>query len=112
MEGSRWSMATGSRSCISLEAADMDGSVPTEDTWSVAGRTFRSRLITGTGKYKDYAQNAAAAAAAGVEMVTVAVRRVNISDPNQRMLVDFIDPKKYVYLPHTAGCYTADDAQI
>ncbi len=76
----------------------------------IAGRKFTSRLITGTGKYKDYAQNAAAAEAAGVEMVTVAVRRVNISDPKQPMLVDFLDPKKYVYLPNTAGCYTADDA--
>ncbi len=76
----------------------------------IAGRTFTSRLIIGTGKYKDYAQNAAAAVAAEVEMVTVAVRRVNLSDPKQPMLVDFLDPKKYVYLPNTAGCFTADDA--
>jgi thiazole synthase len=70
------------------------------DTWSVAGRTFTSRLIIGTGKYKDYAQNAAAAQAAGAEIVTVAVRRVT----------DFVDPKRYTYLPNTAGCFTADDA--
>ncbi len=76
----------------------------------VAGRRFNSRLIIGTGKYKDYAQNAAAAEAAGCEIVTVAVRRVNLSDPRQPMLVDFLDPKKYVYLPNTAGCFTADDA--
>ncbi|MFZ5914082.1 MAG: sulfur carrier protein ThiS [Pseudomonadota bacterium] len=76
----------------------------------VAGRKFSSRLIIGTGKYKDYAQNAAAAEAAGVEMVTVAVRRVNLSDPGQPMLVDYISPKKYTYLPNTAGCFTADDA--
>ncbi|MET0294151.1 MAG: thiazole synthase, partial [Phenylobacterium sp.] len=57
----------------------MDGAVQTEDTWTVAGRTFRSRLIVGTGKYKDYAQNAAAAEAAGAEIVTVALRRVNLS---------------------------------
>ena len=77
---------------------------------TVAGRRFSSRLIIGTGKYKDYAQNAAAAEAAGVEMVTVAVRRVNLSDPGQPMLVDYISPEKYTYLPNTAGCFTADDA--
>ncbi len=81
-----------------------------EDTWTVAGRTFRSRLIVGTGKYKSFEQNAAAVAAAGAEIVTVAVRRVNISDPKAPMLTDFIDPKKITYLPNTAGCFTADDA--
>lgn len=80
------------------------------DTWSVAGRTFRSRLIVGTGKYKDFAQNAAALEASGAEIVTVAVRRVNVSDPNAPMLTDFIDPKKVTYLPNTAGCFTADEA--
>ncbi|MDB5700499.1 MAG: thiazole synthase [Sphingomonadales bacterium] len=80
------------------------------DNWTVAGRTFKSRLIIGTGKYKDYAQNAAAVAASGAEIVTVAVRRVNISDRNAPMLTDFIDPKKITYLPNTAGCFTADDA--
>ena len=80
------------------------------DTWTVAGRTFRSRLIVGTGKYKDFAQNAAAVAASGAEIVTVAVRRVNVSDPKAPMLTDFIDPKKITYLPNTAGCFTADDA--
>ena len=81
-----------------------------EDTWTVAGRTFRSRLIVGTGKYKDFAQNAAAVAASGAEIVTVAVRRVNVSDPKAPMLTDFIDPKKITYLPNTAGCFTAEDA--
>jgi thiazole synthase len=80
------------------------------DTWTVAGRTFRSRLIVGTGKYKDFAQNAAAVEASGAEIVTVAVRRVNVSDPKAPMLTDFIDPKKITYLPNTAGCFTADDA--
>ena len=80
------------------------------DTWTVAGRTFTSRLIVGTGKYKDFAQNAAAVEASGAEIVTVAVRRVNISDPNQPVLMDYIDPKKVTYLPNTAGCFTADDA--
>jgi thiazole synthase len=81
-----------------------------EDSWTVAGRTFTSRLIVGTGKYKDFAQNAAAVAASGAEIVTVAVRRVNISDPKQPMLMDFIDPKKVTYLPNTAGCFTGDEA--
>ncbi|KQM93722.1 thiazole synthase [Sphingomonas sp. Leaf22] len=80
------------------------------DTWSVAGRTFRSRLIVGTGKYKDFEQNAAAVAASGAEIVTVAVRRVNVSDPKAPMLTDYIDPKKVTYLPNTAGCFDADSA--
>ena len=80
------------------------------DTWTVAGRTFTSRLIVGTGKYKDFEQNAAAVEAAGAEIVTVAVRRVNVSDPKAPMLTDYIDPKKVTYLPNTAGCFTADDA--
>ncbi len=82
----------------------------TDDSWSVAGRTFNSRLIVGTGKYTDFAQNAAALEASGAEIITVAVRRVNVSDPKAPMLTDFIDPKKYTYLPNTAGCFTADDA--
>lgn len=81
-----------------------------DDGWTVAGRRFRSRLIVGTGKYADYAQNAAALAASGAEIVTVALRRVNLSDPEQPRLTDFIDPKRYTYLPNTAGCYTADEA--
>jgi len=81
-----------------------------DDSWTVAGRTFRSRLIVGTGKYKDFEQNAAAVEASGAEIVTVAVRRVNISDPKAPMLTDFIDPKKITYLPNTAGCFTADEA--
>jgi thiazole synthase len=81
-----------------------------EDTWSVAGHTFHSRLIVGTGQYKDFAQNAAALAASGAEIVTVAVRRVNVSDPTAPMLTDFIDPKAVTYLPNTAGCFTAEEA--
>ena len=80
------------------------------ETWTVAGRTFTSRLIVGTGKYKDYAQNAAAAEASGAEIVTVAVRRVNISDPKQPMLMDFVKPDRFTYLPNTAGCFTGEDA--
>jgi thiazole synthase len=81
-----------------------------DDCWTVAGRTYRSRLIVGTGKYKSFEENAAAVAASGAEIVTVAVRRVNIADPKQPMLTDFIDPKKITYLPNTAGCFTAEDA--
>ncbi|MEX1148349.1 MAG: sulfur carrier protein ThiS [Sphingomonadales bacterium] len=81
-----------------------------EDILRVAGRDFRSRLIVGTGKYKDFRETAAAIEASGAEIVTVAVRRVNLTDPGQPMLVDYLDPKTYTYLPNTAGCYTADDA--
>ena len=80
------------------------------DTWTVAGRAFTSRLIIGTGKYKNFEENAAAVEASGAEIVTVAVRRVNIADPNQPILTDFIDPKAITYLPNTAGCFTADEA--
>ncbi|MEN9717721.1 MAG: sulfur carrier protein ThiS [Pseudomonadota bacterium] len=86
------------------------GAASDDDSWTVAGRTFRSRLIVGTGKYKDFAQNAAAVEASGAEIVTVAVRRVNVSDPKAPMLTDFIDPKRITYLPNTAGCFTAEDA--
>ena len=87
-----------------------DVSAVADDSWSVAGKTFRSRLIVGTGKYKSFEQNAAALAASGAEIVTVAVRRVNVSDPKAPMLTDFIDPKKITYLPNTAGCYTGEEA--
>ena len=88
----------------------MDGTQPLDDVWTVAGRSFRSRLIVGTGKYKSLEETAAAIAASGAEIVTVAVRRVNLSDPKAPMLQDFVDPKAYTYLPNTAGCHTADEA--
>lgn len=81
-----------------------------DDPLVIAGRTFHSRLITGTGKFRDYDENRRAAEAAGSEIVTVAVRRVNLTDRDQPMLVDHLDPKKFTYLPNTAGCFTADDA--
>ena len=81
-----------------------------DDLWQIAGRSFRSRLIVGTGKYKDLEETAAAIAASGAEMVTVAVRRVNLSDPGAPMLQDYVDPRRYTYLPNTAGCHTANDA--
>jgi thiazole synthase len=75
----------------------------------IAGRAFTSRLIVGTGKYKDGAETREAIAASGAEMVTVAVRRVNL-DRTSESLLDFIDPKRYFLLPNTAGCYTAEEA--
>jgi thiazole synthase len=87
-----------------------DHPVADDDSWTVAGQTFRSRLIVGTGKYKDFEQNAAAVEASGAEIVTVAVRRVNVADPKAPMLTDYIDPKKITYLPNTAGCFTGEEA--
>ena len=81
-----------------------------EDILTIAGCTFRSRLIVGTGKYKSHAVMAQAHEASGTQMVTVAVRRVNISDRSSESLLDYIDTDKYQLLPNTAGCYTADDA--
>lgn len=80
------------------------------DTFDIAGKTFWSRLLVGTGKYKDFEETARAIEASGAQIVTVAVRRVNVSDPSQPMLVDYVDPDTYTYLPNTAGCYTAEDA--
>jgi len=80
------------------------------DKFNIAGTDFTSRLIVGTGKYRDFEETARAVEASGAEIVTVALRRVNIMDPAQPMLVDYLDPKKYTYLPNTAGCFTADDA--
>jgi thiazole synthase len=93
----------------------MDGSIApdgsaNDDTWTVAGRTFSSRLIVGTGRYKDLEETGRAIEASGAEIVTVAVRRVNLSDAGAPMLQDYVDPKKYTYLPNTAGCFTAKDA--
>jgi thiazole synthase len=83
---------------------------PEDKPLVIAGKTYKSRLIVGTGKYKTYEENARALEASGAEMVTVAVRRVNLTDPKQPRLIDFIDPKKYTYLPNTAGCFTGEDA--
>lgn len=81
-----------------------------EDFFELAGRRYRSRLIVGTGKYKDFDETKRAIEISGAEIVTVAVRRVNITDPNKENLLDYLDPKKYTILPNTAGCYNADDA--
>jgi thiazole synthase len=81
-----------------------------EDTFKLADKSYRSRLIVGTGKYRDFAETKRAVEASGAEIVTVAVRRVNITDAKQENLLEFIDPRRYTILPNTAGCYSADEA--
>jgi thiazole synthase len=81
-----------------------------QDPFVLGGREYRSRLIVGTGKYKDFDETRRAIEASGAEIVTVAVRRVNITDPSRENLLDYIDPKRYTILPNTAGCYTAEEA--
>src|SRR4029078_804458 len=81
-----------------------------EDFFEIAGNKYRSRLIVGTGKYKDFAETKRAIEVAVSEIVTVSVRRVNITNPNKENLLDYLDPKKYTILPNTAGCYNAEDA--
>src|SRR2546428_10798023 len=80
------------------------------DALRIAGREFRSRLIVGTGKYKTFQEMARAHEASGAEIVTVAVRRVNLTDRTKESLLDYIDRAKYFILPNTAGCTTADEA--
>ncbi|MBS0150296.1 MAG: thiazole synthase [Nitrospira sp.] len=82
----------------------------TDDRLIIAGREFKSRLWVGTGKYKDFAETKKAIELSGADVVTVAVRRVNITDRSKENLLDYIDPKKYTILPNTAGCYTVEDA--
>ncbi len=104
-------LATGDRlEIVQFIGGGDEPGKPVDKPLVIAGRSFRSRLIVGTGKYKSYAQNAAALRASGAEMVTVAVRRVNLTDNASEKLIDFIDPKEYTYLPNTAGCFTAEDA--
>jgi len=80
------------------------------DEFLIKGKKYKSRLILGTGKYKNFQQTAEAIEASNVEIVTVAVRRVNVTNPKEPMLIDFINPKKYTYLPNTAGCFNADES--
>jgi thiazole synthase len=82
-----------------------------QDALLIAGKSYRSRLLIGTGKYRDFAQTRAAVDASGAEIVTVAIRRTNIGqNRNEPSLLDALPPSKYTYLPNTAGCYTAEDA--
>jgi thiazole synthase len=81
------------------------------DSLVIAGKTYRSRLLVGTGKYRDFEQTRAAVDASGAEIVTVAIRRTNIGqEPGQPSLLDALPPSRFTYLPNTAGCYSADDA--
>ena len=89
----------------------MDTHASHTDPLIIAGRQFRSRLLTGTGKFKDFEETRRATEAAGAEIVTVAIRRSNIGqDPNEPNLLDVLPPERYTLLPNTAGCYTAEDA--
>src|SRR5690606_19858661 len=83
----------------------------TQDTFALAGREYHSRLLVGTGKYKDFDETRQAIEASGAQIVTVAIRRTNIGqNPDEPNLLDFLDPSRFTILPNTAGCYTADDA--
>ena len=81
-----------------------------EDILKIANKKFRSRLIIGTGKYKNFLETAKAVKASGAEIVTVAVRRVNITDKKKPMLSDYLNPKKIIFLPNTAGCFSSEEA--
>jgi len=81
-----------------------------EDTFSIANKNFNSRLIVGTGKYKSFEETAKAVKASGADIVTVAIRRVNILDKNKPLLMDHLDPQSITYLPNTAGCFTSEEA--
>ena len=81
-----------------------------KDVFKVAGKTLKSRLIVGTGKYKNFSETAKAIKASGADMVTVAVRRVNILDRKKPLLTDYLNPKKIIYLPNTAGCFNSEEA--
>ena len=81
-----------------------------KDLFKVANRKIKSRLIVGTGKYKNFIETAKAIKASGADMVTVAVRRVNITDKKKPLLTDYLNPKKFIYLPNTAGCFSSEEA--
>src|SRR5690348_4532498 len=81
-----------------------------KDQLVIAGRAFDSRLIVGTGKYRSFPEMARAIEASGAAMVTVAVRRVNLTDRSKESLLDYLDRDKYFLLPNTAGCYSAEEA--
>ena len=80
------------------------------DTFKLADKTYSSRLIVGTGKYKDFRETQKAIEMSGAEIVTVTVRRVNITDSSKENLLDYLSPKKYTILPNSAGCFTAEEA--
>ena len=81
-----------------------------EDIFTISNKNFNSRLIVGTGKYKNFEETASAVKASGADIVTVAVRRVNILNSNEPLLMDYLDPKSITYLPNMAGCYSSEEA--
>ena len=80
------------------------------EIFTIANKNFNSRLIVGTGKYKDFQETANVVSASGADIVTVAVRRVNILNKDEPLLMDYLDPKSVTYLPNTAGCFTSEEA--
>ena len=88
----------------------MEDKLKRKDILKIAGKTVKSRLIVGTGKYKSFNETAKAIQASGADMVTVAVRRVNILDKKKQILTDYLDPRKIIFLPNTAGCFNSDEA--
>ena len=88
----------------------MEGAKLKKDPFKIAGRSLKSRLIVGTGKYKNFYETAKAVQASGADMVTVAVRRLNIIDKRKPILTDYLNPKKIIYLPNTAGCFNSNEA--
>jgi thiazole synthase len=90
----------------------MEESKTQQGVLSFAGRSFRSRLLVGTGKYKNFSEMARALEESGTEIVTVAIRRISLNRGKGESLLDYVDPKKYTILPNTAGCYTAEDAVL
>ena len=93
-----------------MEVNNIANNTENNDYFVIDGQKFSSRLIIGTGKYKDFAQTRQALETSGAEIITVALRRVNVFKKDEPKLQDFIDPKKYIFLPNTAGCYSADEA--
>src|SRR6185369_8278164 len=106
----RWRMTVGAPVQSQSRSPGETATTDSEDSLVLAGRSYRSRLLVGTGKYADFEQTRIAIETSGAEIVTVAVRRVNITDPTKPNLLDFVDPKRFTILPNTAGCYTAEDA--
>src|ERR1700694_369277 len=109
-----WALHLPPDSASGLSASLLGAKIPLRsnmpDNLVIAGRAFNSRLIVGTGKYRSFQEMARAHAASGADMVTVAVRRVNLTDKSKESLIDYIDRTKIFILPNTAACYTADDA--
>src|SRR5512133_3898608 len=104
-------MATSWKSSSPSAAADNTRYIYMNDNLIIAGKSYSSRLLVGTGKYKDFTETRAALDASGAEIVTVAIRRTNLGqNANEPSLLDAVPPSKYTYLPNTAGCYSADDA--